>query len=302
VKGTQFKVRAVFKIEGVTLAAGEVKAWATCTDGNLALGSETNPVTLQEDSGKWKGDFQISTAPTAVGTLDDFTWTWFVKLKNANAVTPDTSTHTVFVCKEKRAGYKPFDWVAWWSCEWSASQTQPSDIINKIYDKLDETGSTGPSVDLDYEFPQLHGSSVLTLLQDKEGGCGDWQYFFEALGNVHDIEITIHDVQLKPSDGTFYKDFRTYDTERDVDGDAGDSNGKFAFSDHSFCAYGNTIYDPSLYNKKTGTWEDYFKDLFEEYSKDGTNWVLKANCDNQKVRIRHVVDDTTEEYKLYPPW
>ena len=288
-KATQFKVKAVFKIEDDPGLA--VTAWATCTDENLALASEGEPVTLEKVGDKWQGTFQINTAPTTIGLLKDFTWTWHVKIGDQVTDNQNTSTHTVFVCKEAFEGDKPYDWVAWLSCAWASGAAAPvtdATIVEAIGVKACDDDATGQVISgVDFNYSITAEDSTEELLQDKEGNCHAFARFLQDLGRVQSIGITmdsIHstwDFQEKPPNK-----YHLWGTDKsDRDGDKGpgftftNPNGQpeVAFEDewiwktHAFCSFGDRVYDPSTGRTFTGQdgnvpdWQEYFFDLMTRY-------------------------------------
>jgi hypothetical protein len=193
-KNTLFHVNAAFKIENDSgLGAGDVKAWATCNNNNLTLGTEQNPVILQMEGGKWKGTFQITTAPTAIGVLD-FTWTWNVKIQNQVTYNNNTSMHAVFVSKAlPNPIYKIYDWVARWAVQWAPANPANDEAILDEFIKRTNLESTG----FQYIYPNdTHDYSLFGLLKNQRGSCGNWDALFGTLALVHNITVVSKNPKL----------------------------------------------------------------------------------------------------------
>jgi hypothetical protein len=282
-RNTKFRVKAVFSLEGIDFRAGEVCAWASCENDDLALGTEETPVILQKVGDKWEGTFQIRKAPSTSGVLDGFTWSWHIKLRGQVACASSTSTHTVFVSwDDPPAAYKFYDWVAWWSCEWGSHSRAPGEtdaearkkILENIYDNLPNTGTTGPSQGLRYEYPSPVEESVRSLLVTGEGRCGAWSDFLIDLGAIHTAGFAKCGWSLRgdyPPESDVEREeraaaFMLAAGTKDVDGSNGIGGenpvpNRFAFQDHAFVAYGHPlpgdeeeyeffIYDPSFRNSR----------------------------------------------------
>lgn len=297
-KGTRFRVEAVFDVSGPTgLIVDDILAWAECSLPGLALGSDYNAVTLQQSGSQWKGVFQITTAPTEIGVLADFQWTWHVDISDEIPdATVSSSQHTVLVNKSAFtggfAGYKPYDWVAWLSSAWAAGKTTDAAIGDAIGTKAVEDNQVGtviPGVNFDYEFPVYPALPCETrkLLQyrydprdarwHRFGSCGDLSDWFVDLYRVQSIQPTRHGVEASGA----YSFWGTSKSDRDSDfGPGFAKNGQwwnpdaefmfpdnFVWVDHAFVEYGGKIYDPSAGQVFQGGWGAYFGWLHTDFAK-----------------------------------
>lgn len=276
--GARFKVKAVFTIQNFSSQDGTVEAWAQCDDPFGFLNSEATPALLVQNGDSWEGVFESSEAPSSIAVYDDSAnvqvdcdWRVLI-LDNQNSqrtriYSAGSSHHTVFICKN--CSYKPYDWVAWWSCTWAAGETQNKEIVDAIYDNLNNTGSTGPCHNLKYVYPDDNhpaGDSTCVLLKRSHGMCGDWAHFFADLCQVHGIQSVMRwstafmnpgqwqAVKNHPQIDADWKDYRklaecmrSIDQLQPVGGGAINSR---IFSDHAYCLYGSPyeVYDPSFLN------------------------------------------------------
>ncbi len=330
-KDTRFKGTAVFDIPDQTSNPTGITAWAICSDSNLALASELSPVTLERINGKWQGTFQIATAPTSIGILEDFKWTWFISIDNEIFNIVNNSTHTVFVCKEAFTGYKPYDWVAWMSSAWvdaaSPDPTTDAQIVEAIGTKASDDDATEPIVGVDFDYVVLTeqiapGDLTKRLLQDEEGNCFSFAYFMKDLCRVQNIVVGIHSVhsvldingQGNTTPTGWYDLWATSESDRDGDNGPGWDGGTptafvgdWVLATHAYFVYGGRVYDPAMGKTFTATdgdipdWQEYFLDLMTRYIDIPTNptpqdWPFPSTNDpaDETVWVRYAIDNVLQ--------
>ena len=296
-RNAKFKVKAVFTIEDdSSFAAGDVKAWATCTAGNLALASESAPVVLVKAGAKWEGTFEITTAPATIGVLEDFTWTWHVKIKDQVTCDNNKSTHTAFVCRQAIQNEKPYDWVAGWSCRWSPGNPANDEAVLDEFIKRANLESTG----MKYIFPNIHQDwSLSGLLKNLEGSCSNWLYLFEALAKVQSVTVQQRAAHLfaavQPPWPSWAECFKTPAVKA-----INQPQQQWVFGDHWFAEFGGKVYDPTYATKHNGNWSAYMLTVAID------KWAIEKDAINPAGWVRchaisapnevHWVDDGQGNY------